>query len=167
MLYFIDTEFVERPGTIDLMSVALVAEDGRELYVINGRCDLSRASKWVMRHVVRRMPEHDPQTNAFRRMPHVMTPARMKAAVKAFVGRDRHPEFWGYHGAYDWVVFCWLFGRMTARPKHFPKYCRDLKQEMDRLRVGKRHLPCNRNRHDALADARWIRDSYFIVKEME
>ena len=32
MKYWIDTEFIERPYAIDLISVGLGAEDGRELY---------------------------------------------------------------------------------------------------------------------------------------
>ena len=30
MKYWMDTEFIERPYTIDLISIGLVAEDGRE-----------------------------------------------------------------------------------------------------------------------------------------
>jgi hypothetical protein len=32
MKYWMDTEFIERPYTIDLISIGLVAEDGREFY---------------------------------------------------------------------------------------------------------------------------------------
>ena len=42
-----------------------------------------------------------------------------------------NPEFYAYYADYDWVVFCWLFGRMNDLPKGFPMYCRDLKQELD------------------------------------
>jgi hypothetical protein len=34
-------------------------------------------------------------------------------------------------GSYDWVAFCWLFGKMINLPKHLPRYCRDLKQILD------------------------------------
>lgn len=40
-------------------------------------------------------------------------------------------EFYAYYADYDWVVFCWLFGKMVKLPKGFPKYCRDLKQTID------------------------------------
>lgn len=42
-----------------------------------------------------------------------------------------NPEFYAYYADYDWVVFCWLFGRMIDLPKGFPMYCRDLKQMLD------------------------------------
>lgn len=41
------------------------------------------------------------------------------------------PEFYAYYADYDWVVFCWLFGRMIDLPKGFPMYCIDLKQALD------------------------------------
>ena len=41
------------------------------------------------------------------------------------------PEFYAYYADYDWVVFCWLFGRMVDLPEGFPMYCIDLKQELD------------------------------------
>jgi len=42
------------------------------------------------------------------------------------------PRFIGYYSDYDWVVFCWIFGKMNKLPSHFPQYCYDLKQELDR-----------------------------------
>lgn len=44
---------------------------------------------------------------------------------------DDKPEFYGYFADYDWVVFCWLFGKMIDLPKSFPYYCKDLKQMLD------------------------------------
>lgn len=41
------------------------------------------------------------------------------------------PEFWGYYADYDWVVFCWLYGRMIDLPDGYPMFCRDLKQLLD------------------------------------
>lgn len=41
---------------------------------------------------------------------------------------DENPniEFYGYYCAYDWVVYCQLFGIMMNLPKFFPYYCKDL-----------------------------------------
>lgn len=44
---------------------------------------------------------------------------------------SKHPEFYAYYADYDWVAFCWLFGRMIDLPNGFPMYCIDLKQTMD------------------------------------
>jgi len=40
MKYFIDTEFYEDGKTIDLISLGVVAEDGRELYLCNQEAQL-------------------------------------------------------------------------------------------------------------------------------
>lgn len=42
-----------------------------------------------------------------------------------------NPEFYSYYGAYDWVVFCWLFGKMIDLPNGFPMYSHDLKSMLD------------------------------------
>lgn len=51
--------------------------------------------------------------------------------VSVFQKKDENPEFYAYYADYDWVVFCWLFGKMMDLPEGFPKYCQDLKQIMD------------------------------------
>lgn len=45
-------------------------------------------------------------------------------------------EFYGYYADYDWVVFCWLFGKMNNLPAGFPYYAKDLKQIMDEKLTG-------------------------------
>lgn len=40
-------------------------------------------------------------------------------------------NFIGYYADYDWVVFCWLFGKMIDLPKGFNMYATDLKQMLD------------------------------------
>lgn len=68
-------------------------------------------------------------------------------------------EFYAYFADYDWVAFCWLFGKMIDLPNGFPMYCIDLKQEMDRLGFTKEwkkeNCPDPAGEHNALIDARW------------
>lgn len=42
--------------------------------------------------------------------------------------RFANPEFYAYFADYDWVCFCWIFGKMIGLPNEFPRYCNDLKQ---------------------------------------
>lgn len=151
MRYFLDTEFIERPSTIELISIGLVAEDGRELYLENVEANERLADDWiktnVLAHLQRGLVAVNRQT--------------IKQEILAFVGNDPKPEFWAYFADYDWVVFCWLFGRMIDLPKHFPMYCRDFKQTMDDNGIKKSDLPKQSGtEHHALADARWLRDAY-------
>ena len=55
MKYFLDTEFIENGMTIDLISIGVVADDGREYYAINSECDFSKASDWVLQNVLHPM----------------------------------------------------------------------------------------------------------------
>lgn len=150
MRYFLDTEFIERPFCIDLLSIGIVAEDGREFYAVNSYADHSKASDWVRENVLPHLGEP------------FMSHEDIRDNVLAFVGYDK-PEFWGYYADYDWVAFCWLFGSMIDLPKGWPMYCRDLKQWADSL--GNPRLPEQAStEHNALEDARWNRDSHaFLV----
>ena len=51
MKYWIDTEFIERPFSIDLISIGMVAEDGREFYAESSEVDWSKASSWTLQTV--------------------------------------------------------------------------------------------------------------------
>jgi hypothetical protein len=52
MKYWFDTEFLENGDSLDIISLAFVSEDGRELYLVNNECDYSRASSWVIENVL-------------------------------------------------------------------------------------------------------------------
>ncbi|TWH05595.1 uncharacterized protein DUF5051, partial [Rhodococcus rhodochrous J45] len=54
MKYFYDTEFLENGSTIDLISIGIVAEDGREYYAVNSDMDHDRIAhdEWLCKNVV-------------------------------------------------------------------------------------------------------------------
>lgn len=62
--YFIDTEFIEQQinnnPVIDLISIGIVDEWGREYYAINSDCDLNKASPWVVENVIKQLPPKNP-----------------------------------------------------------------------------------------------------------
>ena len=150
-----DTEFLETAeGLIHLISIGIVAEDGREYYAVNADCPLELASPWVQQHVVGQL--HRSLSIPIR----TLSKPALRDEVRAFIqAGGREPEFWGYIVAYDWVVFCQLFGEWSNMPEDWPKYCRDLRQWADFL--GKPPLPPqNEGSHHALWDARWNRQAW-------
>ena len=154
MKYWIDTEFIEHPQTIDLISVGLVAEDGREFYAESSEVDWSKASNWTLSTV---RPQLD--GNGLER-------EQIGYRVHDFTEGDREPVFWGYFPAYDWVVFSWLFGGMNDLPFHYPQLCLDIKQWA--IELGDPELPAQIGvRHHALADARWTRDAWRYLAELD
>lgn len=251
MKYFIDTEFLEgtqdktifgikygkTKPTIDLISIGIVAEDGREYYAISKDFNLKEAwnrydlkinkhfpqgseynkEYWIRDNVLfsiwkdlvakdvqwykdmwRKVPTY---TGAYNPKDHYFNYSNLKRLindygktnkqiaeeVKEFVyicsnlsnqiedyqikywGKEIPIEFYAYYADYDWVAFCWLFGKMLDLPEGFPMYCNDLKQELDRLdkihspltSIKKlKEFPLQTNEHNAIADARWNKELY-------
>lgn len=60
MKFYFDTEFIEDGKIIDLVSIGIVADDGREYYAINENCDFSKASEWVKENVINKLPQRYP-----------------------------------------------------------------------------------------------------------
>lgn len=219
MRYYIDTEFLEgpqkekfpislfrkeTPNTIDLISIGIVAEDGREYYAISkdfnlkeawNRFDLVQQSGdmrnvfpegkkeyWIRENVLKPIwrelffkyddclglsnkqidsysksilsGQHDKHFS-FESLKILInkygkTNKEIAEEIKKFTSvvqdfNDKTtghylktnvdysmPEFYAYYADYDWVVFCWLFGRMIDLPNGFPMYCKDLKQVLDK-----------------------------------
>jgi hypothetical protein len=235
MNYYIDTEFLEgtqtkrilgipfgkTKPTIDLISIGIVAEDGRAYYAISKDFNLREAWNrydlkpdidnggmkkvyWIRENVLVKIYTELVHGDARNRVEFNYgsmkmllnsfgkTNAEIAIEIKEFVynqsTEDKYndtyksePKFYGYYADYDWVVFCWLFGKMLDLPKGFPKYCIDLKQKFDeienyysslrrtdyQLRIlseaGKTiksikdlpNYPKITKEHNALEDARW------------
>jgi len=194
MKYFIDTEFKEKPNTIDLISIGMVDETGKEFYALNKDVNLKKVWKddWLNENVLRPIyQEHfsGDMRNRFQFTYRTMkmifkeagkTRKEMRTAIIQFmIDKDyrflsvdetkfyleeKNPEFYGYYADYDWVVFCWIFGRMIDLPKGMPMYCKDLKQIMDELGLDKewknKNCPKPKREHNALVDAKWDLDFY-------
>lgn len=158
MRYFVDTEFIEGDSTIDLISIAIVCEDGREYYAISTEFDQSKASEWIKVNV---LPYLLPEGIARKKR------SVIRDEIAEFVYADSRPEFWGYYCQYDWVALCWLFGNMMQLPAHFPRHCNDIKQLKNQL--GAVSLPIQeKGQHCALNDARWNMEAYnFLIKKKE
>ena len=54
--YFYDCEFIEDGRTIDLVSIGVVDEHGREFYAVSTEFDDTQAVPWVRRHVLDKLP---------------------------------------------------------------------------------------------------------------
>lgn len=175
MRYWLDTEFIEDGKTIDLISIGIVAEDGRELYCEVADVDWSKASPWVLENVKPHLRHLAPKfaNNLMWSLDGgiggLMAREVIAEQVRAFCNPELHgkPEFWGYYADYDWVVLCQLFGTMMELPKGWPMYCRDIKQLCDDL--GNPKLPeQGKGEHHALADAKWNKTAWdFLVESAE
>lgn len=165
MKYFLDTEFIEYPCTIDLISIGIVADDGREFYAVNIECDTEKASQWVKDNVLSKLKRNTVSIPGLGRIDteaHWLNKIQIRRAILDFIGNDK-PSFWGYYADYDWVVFCWLFGTMMELPKGFPMYCNDIKQLCNSK--GNPELPKMEGQdHNALDDAKHHKKCYEFLQ---
>lgn len=174
MKYYYDTEFIERGADypIELISIGVVAEDGRSYYAISTEFKPRHADDWVKENVLSHLPPRRVNFSDPSESPRVKSEslawksrAQIKADLLKFIGDDK-PEFWGYYADYDHVVLCQLFGRMIDLPKGWPMFTRDLIQECKRL--GNPDLPeQGKGEHHALADARWNKRVYDFLESRE
>lgn len=169
MRYYLDCEFVNggTTGHLELLSVGLVCEDGRELHLCNQDARLENVNDFIVQQVLPNLPERtvprpgpDPVWQSVGSIRDRLVEFVAEGAASGD-GFDEGVEFWGWCSDFDWVAVCQLFGDFTAHPDGWPHYCGDIQQEADRLgldleQVGKDlgHAPSH---HDALADARDIR----------
>jgi hypothetical protein len=159
MKYFYDTEFIENGKTIDLISIGIVAEDGREYYAISTEFNAKKASQWVKDNVLIHLPERKSNDG----LAYYRTRAKIKWELLQFI-QEPNPELWAYYADYDHVALCQLFGTMMDLPDGWPMYTRDIKQLCDNL--GNPQLPIQgKGEHNALDDARWNRKVYDFLME--
>jgi hypothetical protein len=150
----LDRHRVHRETVHHLISIGLIAEDGREFYAESNEVDWSKASLQTLENV-------SPQLNG-----EGVMREEIGYAVRQFTNGDEHPVFWGYFPAYDWVAFNWLFGSMDELPFHYPQLCLDIKQWA--IELGDPELPHQLGpRHHALLDARWTRDAWAFLARLD
>lgn len=179
MIYAYDTEFLEDGKTIDLISIGIVCDDGREYYAVNSDMDTDRVQndKWLMANVWPHLPlrgrrESTGYAGSF--SPGVLNTQSTLVKPKwvianevrefivgdladcdAAVAEDDLPELWAYYGAYDHVALCQLWGRMINHPRFMPMWTHDVMQLIETIR-GFEKPKQDGTEHDALADARWV-----------
>lgn len=157
MRFFYDCEFIEDGTTIDLVSIGVVDEQGREFYAVSTEFDPGKAGPWVRENVLDKLPP--PADKAWRDR------AAIRRDLMAFLtaGKGRI-ELWAWFSAYDHVVLGQLWGAMPALPRELPRFTRELRQRWED--AGKPTLPAPpADAHDALADARHNLVRWRVIEE--
>jgi hypothetical protein len=144
--FFYDCEFLEDGNVIELVSIGVVSESGREFYAVSTDFDPGRANDWVRRNVLDKLP--GPADAAWRGR------GRIRDDLLAFLLADgEQVELWAWMAAYDHVVLAQLWGDMRALPRAIPRFTHELRQEWENA-GSPPAPPAPADKHDALADAR-------------
>ena len=183
MRHWFDTEFIEDGKTIDLISIGIVAEDGREYYAINRECKLQYASSWVWKNVLYPIGLYEPFESINPSDPHCSATTKqsllaaktldvIKNDVLLFLGKD--PELWADYGAHDFVLFGQIMSRgdrntfnpmSDCYPRDLPWYYNEIRQSERELGADLSTLPRPAREHNALEDARWNKKAWEFLIE--
>jgi len=184
MKYFLDTEFIEKPNMIDLISIGIISENDDTFYGESINWDISQCNDWIKENVIPHLKWRNDfddsvqKINSCKKFTHV-SKAKVWSCFgeNSYIGKVMNEfisdtcdsekiEFYGYYADYDWVVFCWLFGKMIDLPEGFPKYCKDVKQMIDEKGNPKKPKQIS-GEHDALADAIYHKYLYNWVSNLK
>lgn len=169
MKIFYDCEFLEDGHTINLISIGMVREDGKEYYAINGNMPWTRIinHEWLSENVVPHLPtlqgiaflDHN---HADVKPQHIIKNEVAQFILEASFDSFSKLELWSWYAAYDHVALCQLWGRMIDLPEFVPMYTNDIKQEF--ARCGNPTAPSQEgNEHNALADAHYHKKLYEFI----
>ena len=184
-IYAYDTEFIEhsvyvgiwpfgrRVRTIELISIGIVAEDGREYYAVNADMPVRaiRRHEWLVKNVVPSLPRiHGDRRNHLPNgdlgidfnSPLVKPHAIIAEEVREFLlsgagatgGMYDRIQAWADFGSYDHVALCWLWGAMVDLPEGLPMTTFDLQQAS--VMFGRGIFAQESGQHNALEDARHV-----------
>lgn len=164
--YFYDCEFIENGSTIDLVSIGIVADDGREYYAVSSEFDVAKLlrNEWLAENVWPYLPRdaYGFRVDVF--SPVVKPRRKIADEVRAFLlAGEGKPELWAWYGAYDHVALAQLYGMMIELPAGIPMWTNDLRQDVHRLGCMDKLPEQESGKHNALDDARHLKVMHGVV----
>lgn len=158
MNVFMDFEFLEDGFTIDPISVGMVTDTGKELYLINkdANWDKIHQHDWLMKNVVNQLTDDQSFW---------VTKQEMALKVLEFLLEDKYNlNLFAWFAAYDHVALAQLFGTMMQFPTGIPMYTHDLRSMLDWFNVPSWKIPKKSDKiHNALEDAKWNYELYKVI----
>lgn len=158
---FYDWEFDENGDTIKPISIGMVDEDGRELYMINrDYIDLVQSgeytpSQWLQDNVLAHISENDYIDYA---MPFEFFAPILLDFVSAggTITSRADVRLWAYYAAYDHVRLAQCWGPMINLPEPIPMFTNELQQYIEDRLPDNQYLAFGPElEHHPLYDAKW------------
>ncbi len=186
MKVFFDTEFTGLHQHTNLISIGLVAENDREFYAEFTDYDNSQVDSWLRDNIIKKLLFTEKENGllfdnqsmvSLRGDKHLIT----NHLTKWLSSFDEPLEMWSDCLAYDWVLFCQLWGDAFGVPKlvyYIPFDIStlfkvkgidpDIGREDFAFTSGSNggHVSDQDNKHNALWDAKVIKVCYERLMEM-
>lgn len=176
MKIFFDTEFTGLHQRTTLVSIGLISEDGRTFYAETWDYDPKQVDDWIRDNVIANLrfvgiSESDPVLDEEH---HAMKGSRSTVAIRLmdWLAQFDTCEMWSDCLAYDWVLFCELFGGALKIPKNIYYIPFDLATllktehiDPDVSREEFSGLEAGKHKHNALWDAKVIKACYEKVMQ--
>lgn len=178
MIIFFDTEFTGLRNGTTLISIGCVSEDGKEFYAELTDYDKSQVNEWVKGNVISKLcfPEQIQELGR-PRQPKVTercfeakgTRDDISLLLRDWLAQFGLVEMWSDCLAYDWVLFCDLFGGAFRIPKNVYYIPFDLSTllkikgidpDINRELFAEMPGADGQHKHHALHDAQVIRACY-------
>jgi hypothetical protein len=170
MLIFLDTEFTGLHQQTTLISLGLVTDDDRTVYAEFNDYNPKQLNPWLQANVLPYLHfpdcQHYPPTLGDRHLRMKSDRATIAQTLVNWFAQFDSVELWADCPAYDWVLFCELFGGSQQLPPglHYNPYdlatlfrCAGLDAECDRAQfAGQTTLQL----HNALDDAKLAQACY-------
>lgn len=181
MKVFFDTEFTGLHQHTTLISLGMVAEDGREFYAELTDYNETQVDPWIKENVLAHLMLNQWPKGTVRwgdgcrvryRGPAFTLGEYAKTWLNQVSG-GKLVEMWGDCMAYDWVLFCQLYGGAMKIPEFISIYCRDLATMFEQCGLdpdlGRMTYSGVRGvaQHNALEDAHVIRHCYYRAMGQE
>lgn len=155
MKVFFDTEFTGLHKDTTLISIGLIADDGKTFYAELNDYDKSQVDEWIQKNVIDNLLFNNKDAVA--------------DTLKIWLSQFEAVEMWSDCLSYDWVLFNDLFGHAFDIPKNVYYIPFDIctllalrnidpdisREEFAGLEVGKDR------KHNALWDAQVIKNCYW------
>lgn len=126
-LLFIDAEFSGLHQKAKLLSLALVPATGPWFYAVFTDVDNALLSSWHQEHVIPQLRLTDAQLKLLPPGQYlVANSAEVVAALSIYLAGFDQIVTWADVPAYDWVLFCELFGGALSLPTNIHYVVRDL-----------------------------------------
>jgi len=156
MKIFFDTEFTGLHQNTTLISIGMIAEDGRELYCELNDYDKTQIDEWLKDNVIANLHNTN-QINT----------EQLRKAIEGFIEPYENVEIWSDCLSYDWILFNQIWGHAFNIPKaiyYIPfDICTLFKIkgiDPDVSREEFAEMTKGSQKHNALWDAKVIRECY-------